>query len=209
MKMLRKFWRNETGSIPIEGIYASLLLLGWLAVAFQISDAFRTRLLASQASYAVGDLISREQNAIGPTYVTGLKKVFDFITHVPNSNYTWMRVTLVSCSAVSNTDNCDGTTKIFSLVSSYSTAESNGIHKHTQATINLDADRIPVMAAGDMAVIVETSMRYYPIFGIGDRAFRTGGSTAFTTMGLSERLRFSNFVVTRPRGPRTVWDDAK
>lgn len=209
MKMFRKFWHNETGSIPIEGIYASLLLLGWFAVAFQISDAFRTRLLASQASYAVGDLISREQNAIGPTYVNGLKKVFDFISRVPNSTYTWMRVTLISCSAVSNTNNCNGTSKVFSLVSSYSTAEANGVHKHTQTTINQDAAKIPVMAAGDMAVIVETSMRYYPIFGIGDRSFRTGGSTAFTSMGLSEKLRFSNFVVTRPRGPRTVWDVTK
>ncbi|WP_444454640.1 hypothetical protein ACTTAI_04645 [Rhodobacter capsulatus] len=209
MKIFRKFWQSETGSIPIEGVYASLLLLGWLAVAFQISDAFRTRLLASRAAEAVGDLISREDNAIGPTYVAGVKKVFDFITRVPNSNYTWMRVTLIICSASADTNSCDGTTKAFTLVNSYSTAESNGIHKHTQTTINLDADRIPVMAAGDSAVILETSMRYYPIFGIGDRAFRTGGSTAFTTMGLSEKLRFSNFVVTRPRGPRNVWDDTK
>lgn len=209
MKIFRKFWRNETGSIPIEGIYASLLLLGWFAVAFQIYDAFRTRSLALRATYTVGDLISREENAIGPTYVAGLKKVFDFISRVPNSNYTWMRVTLINCSAAANDDNCDGTSKAFTLVSSYSSAQANGIKRHTQTTINLDAARIPVMAVGDSAVIVETSMRYYPIFGIGDRAFRTGGSTAFTSMGLSEKLRFSNFVVTRPRGPRTVWDDAK
>ena len=209
MKMFRKFWHTETGSIPIEGVYASLLLLGWFAVAFQISDAFRTRLLAWRAADVVGTLISREENAIGPTYVAGLKKVFDFITHVPNSNYTWMRVTLINCSAAVDNKNCDGTSKAFSLINSYSTAQANGIKKHTQTTINLEAGRIPIMGVGDSAVIVETSMRYYPIFGIGDRAFRTGGNTAFTSMGLSEKPRFSNFIVARPRGPRNVWDDTK
>lgn len=207
MRMLRKFWRNEQGSIPIEGVYGTLLLLSWFIVAFQVYDAFRTRSMALRASYTVGDLISRERNAIGPAYVDGLKRVFDFITRA-NAGNTWLRVTLISCSAASDTKSCNGSSKKFSLTSSYSTAQAGGIKKHTATTINQEAARIPVLAAGDMAVVVESSQRYYPLFVMGDSSFRTGGSTAFTTMGLSENLRFSNFVVTRPRGPRTVWDDA-
>jgi hypothetical protein len=207
MKGLRNIWRNEQGSIPIEGLYGSLLLLGWFIVAFQVYDAFRSRSMALRASYTVGDLISRERDAIGPKYVTGLKKVFDYMTHVPNSNYTWLRVTLISCTATNtDTNECDGTAKKFTLDASYTTAAS-GVAVHTATSINNEKSRIPVLAAGDSAVILESSMRYYPLFVIGDRAMTLDGKT-WSTIGLSNKMRFSNFVVTRPRGPRTVWNSA-
>lgn len=208
MRFLRRFWRNENGSIPIEGLYGGLLLLGWYAIAFQFYDAFRMRSQALRATYTVGDLISRERNAIGPTYVTGLKRVFDYIAGAPNANYAWLRVSLVSCLATeTDARNCDGTTKQFTLESSYTTAAS-GVSLHTTASINAEADRIPVMAAGDMAVVLESSLNYWPIFAIGDRSVRLDGAS-WTQQGLSEKLRFSNFVVTRPRGPRTVWSTSK
>jgi len=207
MKFLRRAWRNETGSIPIEGVYGTLLLMGWFVVAYQVYDAFRTRSVALRAAYTVGDLISRERNAIGPLYVTGLKKVYDYMTHAPNTNYTWLRVTLISCTATaSDTNKCDGVNKPFTMDSSYSTNTTQA-HIHTETSINNEHARIPEMAAGDMAVVLESSLRYYPLFVIGDRALTLDG-TKWTTMGLSDKLRFSNFVVTRPRGPRTVWNVA-
>lgn len=216
MRFLRKLLTDRRGSIPIEGLFGGLLLLGWYAIAFQFYDAFRVRSIATRATYVVGDLISREANAIGPTYVTGLKKVFDYISNAPNSNYTWLRVTLISCTATtSNLNNCDGSTKLFTL----NTAENDAavpasfttnaaIPKHTQASINAERDRIPVMAAGDMAVVVESSYTYWPIFGIGDREMMLDGKT-WTQQGLSSKLRFSSFAVTRPRGVRTTWNTTK
>ena len=204
LKFLRNFWKSEGGSIPIEGLYGGLLLLGWYAIAFQFYDAFRTRSVALRASYTVGDLISRERNAIGPKYVTGVKKVFDYIANAPNDKYTWLRVTLVSCTATpTDLRSCDGTSKQFAVEASYATQA--GVSLHTQTTINQEAGRIPVMAAGDMAVVVETSFAYWPIFAMGDRAMTLDGQT-WTQQGLSAKLRFSNFIVTRPRGPRTVWN---
>ena len=102
MRLLRKLLTDHRGSIPIEGLFGGLLLLGWYAIAFQFYDAFRVRSIATRATYVVGDLISREANAIGPNYVEGLKKVFDYISNAPNSNYTWLRVTLISCTATSS-----------------------------------------------------------------------------------------------------------
>ncbi|MBZ4023367.1 hypothetical protein CKO11_12955 [Rhodobacter sp. TJ_12] len=208
LKFLRQFWRQENGSIPIEGLYGGLLLLGWYVIAFQFYDAFRMRSQALRATYTVGDLISRERNAIGPTYVNGLKKVFDYIAAAPNENYTWLRVSIISCTATpSDLRNCDGSTKQFTLESSYTTA-TNGVSVHNSSSINQEASRIPIMGAGDTAVIVESSYSYFPIFAIGDREMTLDG-TNWTKQGLSERLRFSNFVVTRPRGPRTVWNAQK
>lgn len=206
MRFLRNFWRERDGSIPIEGLFGGLLLLGWYIVAFQFYDAFRVRSGALRATYTVADLISRERNAIGPTYMAGVKKVFDYVSSAPNSNYTWLRISLISCFA-SDTDmrDCDGTTKQFSLDASYAT---NAIPVHTKTTINQESNRIPILGAGDMAVVMESSYTYWPIFASGDIAVRLDGQT-WTQQGLSSKLRFSNFVVTRPRGPRTVWDDAK
>lgn len=205
LRFFRTFWRRTDGSIPIEGLFGGLLLLGWYAIAFQFYDAFRVRAQVLRASYTVGDLISREEDSIGPTYVTGMKKLFDYITNARSSDYTWMRVTLISCSATDD-DTCDGTTKKFTLVHSYTTA-STGVAVHTSTSINNEADRIPMMAPGDMAVVVETSYLYFPIFDIGDKALMLDGQT-WTQQGLSSKLRFSNFIVTRPRGPQTVWNDA-
>ena len=45
-----------------------------------------------------------------------------------------------------------------------------------------------------------------PIFDIGEKGLTLDGRNS-TTIGLNARLRFSEFVVTRPRGPRTKWSD--
>lgn len=66
---------------------------------------------------------------------------------------------------------------------------TGGKSAHTDITINREADRIPTMPAGDTALVVETSMQYNPLFNIG--------------LGAGSH---QNFIVTRPRGPRVVWE---
>ncbi len=208
MKALRSWWRKEDGSAAIEGLYGGLLLLGWLVIAFQFYTAFRLRALALNASYTTADMISRERDPIGPSYVAGLKQIFDFVGRAPNENYTWLRVSIISCTALpADLRNCDGSTKDFTLESSYTTAKS-GVAVHTQASINQEAHRIPIMGAGDTAVVVETSYMFFPLFEIGNRALTLDGEN-WTQQGLGANLRFSNFIVTRPRGARTLWNPAK
>ncbi|MCB1400285.1 MAG: hypothetical protein KDJ82_10660 [Rhodobacteraceae bacterium] len=207
LRHLRQYarqWLSSTrGSMPVEGMMGMLLLIGWFAVSFQFYDAFRTKAINTRASYTVADLISRESDLVGPKYVAGLQKVFNYITNSNAAKQTWIRVTLIYCDAYDNRP-CDGVSKEFSLENSYAT---DGKAKHTKTTINQEAFRIPKMPVGDTAVVVETSYFYNPFLGIGEREFRTGGNTMFTRIGLHSKLRFSNFVVTRPRGPRVAWDD--
>lgn len=206
MRFLRNFWKDRDGSVPIEGLFGSLLLLGFYIAMFQFYDAFRARSIAQRASYTVADMISREIDSIGPTYMAGAKKVFTYISSAQNSNYTWLRISLISCFESETDDKiCDGLTKQFTLDASYAT---NSLPPQTQTTINQEAARIPVLAAGDSAVVLETSVTYWPLFVSGDREWRLDGKT-WTRQGLSANLRFSNFVVTRPRGPRVVWSTSK
>ncbi|SOC02216.1 hypothetical protein [Rhodobacter maris] len=207
IRLLRKFWRQTDGAVVFEGLFGSLLLLGWYAIAFQFYDVFRMRAQVLRASYTVADLISRERNAIGPTYVTGLKKVFDYISNTSDSDGTWLRLTLISCSAQTS-DNCDGVSKAFTLAAPSYTTATSGVSVHTTTSINAEHERIPILAPGDMAVVLESSYPYFPILDIGDMALLLDGET-WTQQGLSSKLRFSNFVVTRPRGPQTVWNSTK
>lgn len=206
MRFLRNFWKNTRGSVPIEGLFGGLLLLGWYIIAFQFYDAFRARTTTLRASYTVGDLISREVDAIGPKYVDGAKRVFDYLTQAPNNAATWLRVSILSCEETEQDKrDCDGESKAFTLVASDVSSGSTAV-PHTADTLKTVANRIPLIAAGDSAVLLESSYTYWPIFGIGEQEMKLDGET-WTRQGLDSRLRFSDFVVTRPRGPRTVWDD--
>jgi len=214
LRFLRRFLTQSRGSVVIEGLFGSLLLLGWFMIAYQFYDAFRVRAVVSRATYTVADLISRELNPIGPAYVEGIKSIFDAATRSSGDTQSWIRVTLVSCTATStDTRNCDGTNKLVTLATSSTSSSSfasyaTGSHDaYTQSTLDAVASKIPLMAAGDSAAIVEASYLYWPIFDIGDKALTLDGQH-YTTIGLSSRLRFGEFVVTRPRGARTVWSDS-
>lgn len=203
MTLLRRFrtwfsrrYADESGSMPIEGVMGFLLIMGWFLVAFQLFDAFRIKSINAKAAYTVADLISREREPVGPSYVAGMKKVFEYITN--DRGTSWIRITSIYW---------DGNLNKYRVDFSRAT---DGKPIHTDDTINAEAHRIPQMPVGDTAVIVETSMNYDPIFSLGQREIALGGNAdgkTFTNIGLTDRIRFSNFVVTRPRGPRVVWSD--
>lgn len=189
---LRHLRRDESGSMAVEGVLSVLLLMGWLLVALQISDGYRVKTINSTAAVTISDLLSREKNTIGPTYVVQMKKVFDFVTDARGDS--WIRVTGIEWSTTNDQ---------FEVLFSYATGGKQG---YTTAALQSEAGRIPAMADGNMAVIVETSMNFDPLFGMGDRAITMGGET--THIGLGSGIWMSNFVVTQPRNARIIWDDA-
>ena len=207
MRRLRHVLRDERGSIPIEGVMGALLILGWYAIAFQFFDAFRTKAQVMKASYTVADMISREETPIGPTYMNGAKRLFDFMLN-STPERSWLRVTIIYCPSDGDpktTIDCDGSAHKFALDKSWATGV---IPVHTATSINNEKSRLPLMTEGDYAVVLETSLSYNPIFDIGSKALTLDGGKTWTSQGLSSRLRFSNFIVTRPRGVRNTWNDA-
>lgn len=199
-RWLRGWHDDTTGSMPIEGIMGFLLMIGWFMVAFQFYDAFRLKSVNAKAAYTVADMVSREKAPIGPAYVQGMQKVFDFVTN--SRGRSWIRITSIRW---------DDDLKKYRV--EYSHASKAGIASYTDTTLNDQAWRIPIMPVGDTAIIVETSMRYTPIFAGTENELAIGGKDGsgnklFTRIGLNDSIRFSNFVVTRPRGPRIVWDNS-
>ncbi|MDP1669890.1 TadE/TadG family type IV pilus assembly protein [Phaeovulum sp.] len=170
-------WRDDSsGATAIEGVLAAVMLISWYAMAYQFTDAFRVKTANTKGAFTVADAISREKAPVNAAYIIGLNRLFDFVTNAQGE--TWVRVTSIYW---------DADTEKFRREWSYAT---DGKPPHTDASIALEADRIPTMPVGDTAIVVETSMQYSPLFGIG--------------LGAGSH---QNFVVTRPRGPRVVWED--
>ena len=191
-RRLRDMKRNESGSMAVEGVLAVLLMMGWMIVALQFFDGYRVKALNTKAAYTIADLLSREKGTVGPAYVEQMKKVFTYVTNARGAS--WVRVTGIEWNE---------SQQKFIVLFSYPT---DGIQGYTTAALQSEAHRIPAMPEGDMAIIVETSMNFDPLFGIGDKALEMGGKT--TSIGLGSDIWMSNFVVTRPRGPRIHNNDA-
>ncbi|MDF2141588.1 hypothetical protein [Paenirhodobacter sp. CAU 1674] len=204
--LLRRFLRRTDGSVPIEGLFGALLLLTWYALSFQIYEAFRMKTLHQRAAYTIADMISRQDTAIGPKFVQGLKTTFTYLTDAKTTDDSWVRITLIECMAdgADDKDPCDGVTKHATLLESYATDSEQTL---TQANIEALFDRIPIMAMGDTAVITETSSYFDPIFSMAERDLIIDGRNSWSSMFLPKNLHLRNFVVTRPRGMRNTWDD--
>lgn len=171
------YWRDDcSGATAIEGVLAAVMLISWYATAYQFTDAFHVKTANIKGAFTIADAISREKAPVNVAYIDGLHKLFDYVTNAQGD--TWIRVTSIYWDADSQQ---------FRQEWSYAT---DGKPPHTDDSIKLEADRIPTMPVGDTAIVVETSMRYNPLFGIG--------------LGAGAH---QNFIVTRPRGPRVVWEN--
>ncbi len=164
------FARETRGSMPVEGIIASTWLIWWYVASFQFFDAYRQKNINLKAAYTIADMVSRVQpdDAVDSNYIDGLNTLFDYLTF--SRKPTWVRVSCVIWDDVDNR---------YEIAWSYATGPVGG---QTDTTIQNDADRIPVMPAGDSVILVETNMAYEPIFNIGLKA-----------------QWYTTFITTRPR----------
>jgi hypothetical protein len=165
---MRVFSRDLRGSMSVEAVLILPLLFWWYVASFQFFDALREKNVNMKAAYTIADMISRERNAIDSDYINGLNRVFDYLT---NSNQpTWIRVSSVYW---------DGEDKVYRKSWSWATKNHT---KNTDAMIQANKDRIPVMPVGDTVILVETFSAYEPIFNVG-----------------LNNMWYDQFIVTRPR----------
>lgn len=172
---LRSFGDETDGSMVAEGVMASTFLIWWYIASFQFFDAYRQKNVNLKAAYTIADMISR-QETVDASYVDGLNTIFDYLTY--SREATWIRVSSVYW---------DSGDEVYRVQWSRATGSNTA---HTDATIQLKSNQIPVMPAGDTVIVVETNMSYQPIF----------------RMGLDARW-YETFIVTRPRVYSCVgWD---
>lgn len=172
---LARFARDDSGTVLTEFvIYLPLLLWAWIALVV-FWDGFRETNAAQKASFAIADMITREQSAVSDSYRNGLQTVFAYMTHSSTAN-----VSLRFTSILYHEDN-----ERYQVDWSYSPGSK--LTELTTASLQSYVSRLPVMAGGDYLMLVETHVAYEPIMHIpffGDYI---------------QPRNIDNFVTIRPR----------
>lgn len=166
---LRRFLREDRGSVVAEGVIVLPVLLWAYLALFTYWDAFRSLNTVQKASYTVSDMVSRENLGISTAYVDGLDRMMEYL--VDDGQNVSMRLTSVTWSATNNRFEVH-----------WSRSPGNAMIPLTTTTLQPLASKIPNMAAGDYVVILEVSVPYAPTFSIG-----------------MNDMNFEEFIVTRPR----------
>jgi Flp pilus assembly protein TadG len=168
-RSLRRFRSEDHGSVVAEGVIALPLMIWAYMGLYVYWDAFRAVNLAQKASYTISDYISRERGTLSAAEIAGLAKVFQYM--MDDDQTTKMRITSIYWNPETNR---------FEVY--WSRSPGSTMTPLTTTTLQAVRDRIPMMADGDSAILLETETTFTPSFQVG-----------------VEDQVFQNFIVTRPR----------
>lgn len=166
-----RFLRREDGSITIESVLVLPTLIWGCLATLTYVDGFRTETANLRITYTLADMISRTESddVVGPKYLDGMARIYAYL--VEGNDATAMRTTVIGWDATNDTHTFE-----------WSYGTSPVAPSLTAGTMSEVTDQIPMLADGDVVVIVETWQDYSPAFNIG----------------FDERV-FYNSVVTSPR----------
>jgi len=150
---LRRFLRDDAGSIAVESIVI-FPILAWAYVSFFVFfDSYRNQSIAMKAAYTISDVLSRQTGYITPEYLDGIYNLHETLTRsaVP----TRMRITVYTYDADDDAY----------LVRWSQQKGSAGVL--TNATIENVAHVLPMMPDGERMVLVQTWTDFSPALDIG------------------------------------------
>lgn len=166
---LRRFLRDEKGTIIVDAIIIVPMFVWAYAGLFVYWDAYRTINTVQKAAYTISDLISRSQGPVNNAYINGMRETMNYMLN--DDQVGEIRVTSYRWSQSRNR---------YEVI--FSRAANNAMAALTTADLVNLRDRLPTMADGDSAILVEARLPYDPpmAFGLQDTTFE-------------------QFIVTRPR----------
>lgn len=149
---LAKF-RNDTGGAMTVELVITLPLLFWMiATCFELYEVHRHKAVRIKATYAVADMLSREMELVGDSYIAAAKNVFDSMAQ--DNAATQMRMSVV---------------KYDSEAAKYEVRWSKIRGEGPMSELTEDAananDQLPNLQPGEDLVIVESTSIYIPLFG--------------------------------------------
>ena len=174
---LRRFRRREDGYLVVESALILPFLLWAFVALYSYWDGFRAVTQVQKSTFAVADLISREQRPVNAAYINGMRLTMD--TMLPGDMDSELRVTSIIWVQAQNRFEVE-----------WSATSGTLAPLLTTGLLAPLMSKIPAMVDGDTAVIVESWVDYEATFVLG---------------GIQD-TRMTQFVVTRPRfAPRIVY----
>lgn len=150
---LRQFRSDERGASALEAVIITPVLIWVYVGSFVFFDAFRTYSSSVKATYAVADVISRQNQTVTAFDMEGFADIFE--TMVRNSGDVRMRMTQIIYDAPTDTLSVDW---------SYAT---NGEARLFTANLNDFVGLLPDMSDSERLVLVESFIPYTTAFDMG------------------------------------------
>ncbi|WP_050526807.1 TadE/TadG family type IV pilus assembly protein [Pseudorhodobacter aquimaris] len=166
---VRRFKQDEKGSVIVEAVMVVPMLAWAYAGLFSYWDAYRSINTVQKAAYTISDLISRSQGSVDDAYIAGIRDTMNYMLGSEEAGQ--IRVTSYRWSDV------DGA---YSVI--FSRSPNEAMPQLTDADLAALTARLPVLADGDAAVLVEAHVPY----------------TAPIAFGVAPEV-IDQFIVTRPR----------
>ena len=195
MNRWKQFHADERGSMSIELVIVTPILVWIILSTFVYFDLFRNEANAHRAALTLADMFSREQTDIDGNYLNGARSLLRTLTLDDSSPD--FRITVYRYQQSDDT---------FRRV--WSRNRGVGTNLTDTDLLGLQtAGRLPRMADDDRAILVETFTDYEPPFDTGIRFltsfFSSDGGSARDEL---ETVTFTTFNVIRPRfTPSLCW----
>ena len=183
---LRRFRDDEEGVAAVELLLAIPILVWALLSTLVYFDAYQNEAISTRAGLTLADAISRERNAVDDTYITNMRNVLRVLTRAESDPA--LRVTVYRYRAAGDR---------YMVVWS---KDESGDMGGNLTTVELEQmrNRLPIMANGDRAILVETRTTYTAPFSVGMGPFFGSGL---------ETLDFNSVTVITPRFLDTICFD--
>lgn len=168
-KSLHRFLRDEKGTIVVDALILMPMFIWAYAGMFAYWDTYRSANTVQKVAFTVSDLVSRAQGPIDDSYILGMRDTMNFMLAgdqagaIRITSYRW-----------------NGPDDRYEVIFSRATnGAMPGLNNNDLADL---VHRLPSMADGDSAVLLETRVPYAPPMAFGVQP---------TTI--------EQFIVTRPR----------
>lgn len=163
-----------------------LPLLVWTLIATLIFfQGFHLQSRNVKVTYTIGDILSREEAPVSPSYLDNLHGLQNMMTSAADGRAA-LRVSLVKFSL----NEVDGTGR-YSVIWSEARGGRVVAHPTGAPEPRLEAS-LPVMFDGQSILVTETWVEYVPAL----------------YFGFLETREFAELMTTRPRGPQLCWNDS-
>jgi len=162
-------WReDERGSASIELMLMIPLWLWFMFGAYVFYDGYRTQSINTKTNYTIGNIMSLQQTWITPEFIDSMHALQAVLLETGDP----ARLRVSTFRYLEATDE-------FELCWSQIRGGGDPI---TQADLDTYTNAIPLMADGDVAILVQSRVDYVPVYAAG-----------------LDRMQFDDFVITRPR----------
>ncbi len=185
-KLIQRFKRDQTGSVAVETLIMTPLLVWFFIATLQYFDAYRSELISNKAALTIADMYSRETGYVDPAYLNGTQKLLKQLTLTEDDPS--FRVTLFLWN--------DKQKKYKVRWSRRRGAKFPSVLR----TVDMAAiaDRLPILSHLERALLLETRTDYIPKYGNGFGIMEGTGLTG---------LEMRTFVVVSPRfGTSVCWN---